>query len=161
MLPTLYVWIVLLSDASWGPIWLDFLFLYPNCVPYFSSTSGLNVIHHFFCDIFQLVVLSCTDTFFVQLMMAILTLIFGKINALVIMTPYVYIVFSIMKITLAKGRSKAFTTCAFHLMAVTLFYTSGVFVYLSSSSGVSSRFNRFTLDFYTVVIPILNPLIYI
>lgn len=160
MLPTFYVWIVLLNDASRDPIWLDFLFLYINCVPYFSSTSGPNVIHHFW-DIFQLVVLSCTDTFFVQLMMAILTLIFGIINALVIMTPYVYIVFSIMKITLAKGRSKAFTTCAFHLMAVALFYISGMFVYLSSSSGVSSRFSRFALVFYTVVIPTLNPLIYI
>lgn len=161
MLPPLYIWIVLLNDASWGSMWLDFLFLYPNCVPYVSSTSGPNVIHHFFCDVFQLVVLSCTDTCFVQLMMAILTLIFGKINALVITIPYVYIIFSIMKITLDEGRSKAFATCAFHLMAITLFYTSGVFVYLSSSSGVSSRLNGFALVFYTVVIPILNPLIYI
>uniref|UniRef100_A0A8D2AE73 Olfactory receptor n=1 Tax=Sus scrofa TaxID=9823 RepID=A0A8D2AE73_PIG len=121
---------------------------------------GPNVIHHFFCDMPQLLVLSCIDTFFVRLLTAILALIFGIINSLVIMMSYVYIVISIMKITSAKGWSKAFNTCASHLTAVTLFYTSGMFVYLSSSSGGSSSFDRFASVFYTVVIPMLNPLIY-
>ena len=121
---------------------------------------GPNVINHFFCDLPQLLVLSCTDTFFVQLLTAILTMIFGIINALFIMISYVYIVISIMKITTASGRSKAFNTCASHLTAVTLFYTSSIFVYLSSSTGGSSSFDRFASVFYTVVIPMLNPLIY-
>ncbi|NP_001378188.1 olfactory receptor family 5 subfamily AN member 1 [Equus caballus] len=121
---------------------------------------GPNVINHFFCDMPQLLVLSCTDTFFVQLMTAVLTMIFGIINVSIIMISYGYIVISIMKITSAKGRSKAFSTCASHLTAVTLFYTSGIFVYLSSSSGGSSSFDRFASVFYTVVIPMLNPLIY-
>uniref|UniRef100_A0A8C3YEK0 Olfactory receptor n=1 Tax=Catagonus wagneri TaxID=51154 RepID=A0A8C3YEK0_9CETA len=121
---------------------------------------GPNVIHHFFCDMPQLLVLSCTDTFFVRLLLAILTVIYGIINALVIMISYVYIVISIMKITSAKGRSKAFNTCASHLTAVTLYYTSSVFVYLSSSSGGSSSFDRFASVFYTMAIPMLNPLIY-
>nr|XP_036867783.1 olfactory receptor 5AN1-like [Manis javanica] len=67
---------------------------------------------------------------------------------------------SIMKITTAKGRSKAFNTCASHLTVVSLFYTSSSFVYLSSSSGGPSNFDRFASVFYTVVIPMLNPLIY-
>ncbi|XP_046500888.1 olfactory receptor 5AN1 [Equus quagga] len=121
---------------------------------------GPNVINHFFCDMPQLLVLSCTDTFFVQLMTAVLTMIFGIINVSIIMISYGYIVISIMKITSAKGRSKAFNTCASHLTTVALFYTSGVFVYLSSSSGGSSSFDRFASVFYTVVIPMLNPLIY-
>ncbi|XP_020767349.2 olfactory receptor 5AN1-like [Odocoileus virginianus] len=121
---------------------------------------GPNVINHFFCDMPQLLVLSCTDTFFAQLLTAILTVIFGIINALVIMISYVYIVISIMKITTASGRSKAFNTCASHLTAVTLFYTSSSFVYLSSTSGGSSSFDRFASVFYTVMIPMLNPLIY-
>ncbi|XP_057585448.1 olfactory receptor 5AN1-like [Hippopotamus amphibius kiboko] len=121
---------------------------------------GPNVIHHFFCDIPQLLVLSCTDVFFAQLLTAISTMFFGIINVLLIMISYVYIVISIMKITSAKGRSKAFNTCASHLTAVTLFYTSGMFVYLSSSSGGSSSFDRFASVFYTVVIPMLNPVIY-
>ncbi|XP_043338450.1 olfactory receptor 5AN1-like [Cervus canadensis] len=121
---------------------------------------GPNVINHFFCDMPQLLVLSCTDTFSAQLLTAILTMIFGIINALVIMISYVYIVISIMKITTASGRSKAFNTCASHLTAVTLFYTSSIFVYLSSTSGGSSSFDRFASVFYTVMIPLLNPLIY-
>ncbi|KAI5238725.1 Olfactory Receptor 5An1 [Manis pentadactyla] len=121
---------------------------------------GPNVIHHFFCDLPQLLVLSCTDTFFPQLLLAILAVIFGIINSLVVMISYGYIVISIMKITTAKGRSKAFNTCASHLTAVSLFYTSSMFVYLSSSSGGSSNFDRFASVFYTVMIPMLNPLIY-
>ena len=121
---------------------------------------GPNVINHFFCDLPPLLVLSCTDTFFLHLLAVILTMIFGIINVSVIMISYVSIVISIMKITTARGRSKAFNTCASHLTAVSLFYTSGVFVYLSSSSGGSSSFDRFASFFYTVMIPMLNPLIY-
>ncbi|XP_059131842.1 olfactory receptor 5AN1-like [Peromyscus eremicus] len=121
---------------------------------------GPNVIRHFFCDMPQLLNLSCTDTFFAQVLLAILTMLFGLTNALAIMISYGYIVLSIMKITSAKGRSKAFNTCASHLTAVSLFYTSSVFVYLSSSSGGSSSFDRFASVFYTVMIPMLNPLVY-
>ncbi|KAM6159744.1 olfactory receptor 5AN1-like [Erethizon dorsatum] len=121
---------------------------------------GPNVIRHFFCDMPQLLTLSCTDTFFVQVLTAILTMICGIANALVIMISYGYIVMSIMKITSATGRSKAFNTCASHLTAVSLFYASSIFVYLSSSSGGSSSFDRFASVLYTMVIPMLNPLIY-
>ena len=121
---------------------------------------GPNVVNHFFCDLPPLLVLSCTDTFFLHLLAVILTMIFGIINVSVIMISYVSIVISIMKITTASGRSKAFNTCASHLTAVTLFYTSSIFVYLSSSTGGSSSFDRFASVFYTVVIPMLNPLIY-
>uniref|UniRef100_A0A8D2CW89 Olfactory receptor n=1 Tax=Sciurus vulgaris TaxID=55149 RepID=A0A8D2CW89_SCIVU len=121
---------------------------------------GPNVISHFFCDMPQLLKISCTDTFFVQVLTAILTMFYGIANVLLIVISYGYIVKSILKITSAKGRSKAFNTCASHLTAVSLFYTSSIFVYLSSSSGGSSSFDRFASVFYTVVIPMLNPLIY-
>ncbi|CAH6793792.1 olfactory receptor 5AN1 [Phodopus roborovskii] len=121
---------------------------------------GPNVIRHFFCDMPQLLNLSCTDIFFAQVLLAILTMLFGLTNALVIMLSYGYIVLSIVKITSAKGRAKSFNTCASHLTAVSLFYISGIVVYLRSSSGGSSSFDRFASVFYTVVIPMLNPLIY-
>ncbi|CAK7308210.1 Olfactory receptor 5AN1 [Vulpes lagopus] len=130
------------------------------CAMFQLHFCGPNVINHFFCDMPQLLILSCTDTLFVNLLTAILTMIFGIINAFIIVISYGFIVISIMKITSAKGRSKAFNTCASHLTAVSLFYTSGIFVYLSSSSGGSSSFDRFASVFYTVVIPMLNPLIY-
>ncbi|XP_049479460.1 olfactory receptor 5AN1-like [Panthera uncia] len=155
MSPTLCIWMVLgsyLAGLSGSVSQLCAILQLHFCGP--------NVINHFFCDMPQLLVLSCTDTFFVQLLTAILTVIFGITNAFIIMISYGYIVISIMKITSAKGRSKAFSTCASHLTAVSLFYTSSMFVYLSSSSGGSSSFDRFASVFYTVVIPMLNPLIY-
>ncbi|KAB1272929.1 Olfactory receptor 5AN1 [Camelus dromedarius] len=153
--PTLCVQMVL------GSYMADSLLLQSQlCAMLQLHFCGPNVINHFFCDMPQLLVLSCTDTFSLQLLTAILTMLFGIINVLVIMISYVYIVISIMKITSAKGRSKAFNTCASHLIAVSLFYTSSIFVYLSSSTGGSSSFDRFASVFYTVVIPMLNLLIY-
>ncbi|XP_008830411.1 olfactory receptor 5AN1-like [Nannospalax galili] len=130
------------------------------CASWQLHFCGPNVIRHFFCDITQLIHLSCTNTFFSEVLLAILATIFGIMNALVIVISYVYILLSIMKITSTKGRYKAFNTCASHLTAVSLFYISAVFVYLRSSSGVSSSFDRFASMSYIVVIPMLNPLIY-
>ncbi|XP_011823800.1 PREDICTED: olfactory receptor 5AN1 [Cercocebus atys] len=155
MSPTLCVWMVLgayMTGLTASLSQIGALLQLHFCGP--------NVIRHFFCDMPQLLILSCTDTFFVQVMTAVLTMFFGIASALVIMISYGYIGISIMKITSAKGRSKAFNTCASHLTAVSLFYSSGIFVYLSSSSGGSSSFDRFASVFYTVVIPMLNPLIY-
>ncbi|XP_037695402.1 olfactory receptor 5AN1-like [Choloepus didactylus] len=120
---------------------------------------GPNVINHFLCDMPELLILSCTDTFFIQVMLAVFS-IFGITNVLIILISYGYIGISIMKITSAKGRSKAFNTCASHLTTVSLFYTSSMFVYLSSITGGSSTFDRFASVLYTVVIPMMNPLIY-
>ncbi|XP_006147486.1 olfactory receptor 5AN1 [Tupaia chinensis] len=155
MSPTLCAWMVLGSYTAGLTASLSQI-----CALFQLHFCGPNVIRHFFCDMPQLLILSCTDTLFAQVLTAILTMIFGITNALVIMISYGYIVISIMKITSAKGRSKAFNTCASHLTAVSLFYTSGMFVYLSSSSGGSSSFDRFASVFYTVIIPMLNPLIY-
>ncbi|XP_037695405.1 olfactory receptor 5AN1-like [Choloepus didactylus] len=120
---------------------------------------GPNIINHFFCDMPELLILSCTDTFFIQVMLAILS-IFEITNVLIILISYGYIVITIMKITSAKGRSKAFNTCASHLTTVSLFFASGMFVYLSSITGGSSSFDRFASVLYTAVIPMMNPLIY-
>ncbi|XP_004479313.1 olfactory receptor 5AN1-like [Dasypus novemcinctus] len=121
---------------------------------------GPNVINHYFCDMPQLLNLSCTDTFFVQVILAMLTITYGIVNILIIMISYVYIVISIIKITSAKGRSKAFNTCSSHMIAVSLFYISVIYVYLSSSSASSSTSDRFVSILYTMVIPMLNPVIY-
>ncbi|XP_025734556.2 olfactory receptor 5AN6-like isoform X1 [Callorhinus ursinus] len=121
---------------------------------------GPNVINHFFCDLPQLLILSCSDTFFFQIMTSVLTVIFGLTSVLVIMISYGYIVATIRKITSAEGRSKAFNTCASHLTAVTLFFGSGIFVYMYPNSGGSLSQNKLASVLYTVIIPMLNPLMY-
>nr|XP_017833643.3 olfactory receptor 1440-like [Callithrix jacchus] len=121
---------------------------------------GPNVIHHFFCDLPQLLILSCSDTFFFQVMVSVLTVIFGLTSVLVIMISYGYIIATILKITSAEGRAKAFNTCASHLTAVILFFGSGIFVYMYPNAGDSLSQNKLASVLYTVVIPMLNPVIY-
>ncbi|XP_037697592.1 olfactory receptor 1440-like [Choloepus didactylus] len=119
-----------------------------------------NIINHFFCDLPQLLTLSCSDTFFFQVMTSVLTVIFGLTSVLVIIISYGYIVATILKITSAEGRAKAFNTCASHLTAVTLFFGSGIFVYMYPNSDDSLSQNKLASVLYTVIIPMLNPLIY-
>ncbi|XP_059567134.1 olfactory receptor 5AN6-like [Myotis daubentonii] len=121
---------------------------------------GPNIINHFLCDLPQLLILSCSDTFYVQVMLSVLTVIFAVSSALIIMISYGYIVATILKITSAEGKSKAFNTCASHLTAVTLFFGSSTFVYLYPNSRDSLSQSKFASVLYTVVIPMLNPLIY-
>ncbi|XP_008053603.1 olfactory receptor 1440-like [Carlito syrichta] len=121
---------------------------------------GPNVINHFFCDLPQLLILSCSDIFFFQVLISVLTVIFGFMSALVITISYGYIVGTILKITSAEGRFKAFNTCASHLTAVTLFFGSGISVYMYPNSGDSLSQNKLASVLYTTIIPMLNPLIY-
>ncbi|XP_004479311.1 olfactory receptor 5AN6-like [Dasypus novemcinctus] len=121
---------------------------------------GPNVINHFFCDLPQLLMLSCSDTFFFKVMTSVLTVIFGLTSVLVIVISYGYVIATILKLTSAEGRSKAFNTCASHLTAVTLFFGSGIFVYMYPNSGDSLNQNKLASVLYTVVIPMLNPVIY-
>ncbi|XP_006876551.1 PREDICTED: olfactory receptor 5AN1-like [Chrysochloris asiatica] len=121
---------------------------------------GPNVINHFFCDLPQLMMLSCSDTFFLQVIISVIAVIYGIASVLIITISYGYIIASILKISSAKGRSKAFNTCASHLTTVILFYGSSTFVYLCPSSDYSLSQSKLASVVYTVVIPMLNPLIY-
>ncbi|KAL6085370.1 hypothetical protein STEG23_025954 [Scotinomys teguina] len=121
---------------------------------------GPNVINHFFCDLPQLLVLSCSETFPLQVLKFVIAVIFGVASVLVILISYTYIVATILKISSIDGRNKAFNTCASHLTAVTLFFGSGLFVYMRPSSDSSQGYDKMASIFYTVLIPMLNPLIY-
>ncbi|XP_011377767.1 olfactory receptor 1440-like [Pteropus vampyrus] len=121
---------------------------------------GPNVINHFFCDLPHLLVLSCSDSFFFQIMMSMFTVIFGFISVLVIMISYGHIVATILKISSAEGRSKTFNTCASHMTVVTLFFGSAIFVYMYPNSDDFQSQNKLASVLYTIITPMLNPLIY-
>ncbi|XP_048216463.1 olfactory receptor 1440-like [Perognathus longimembris pacificus] len=121
---------------------------------------GPNVINHFFCDLPPLLALSCSDTFFFYIMVSVLTVIYGLTAVSIIIISYTYIIVTILKITSAEGRRKAFNTCASHLTAVTLFFGAGIFVYMHPDSEDSLSQNKLASVLYTMIIPILNPLIY-
>ncbi|XP_068964113.1 olfactory receptor 5B12-like [Petaurus breviceps papuanus] len=119
-----------------------------------------NVVHHFFCDILPLLVLSCSDIHLIQLIVFIIASFSVFFPFLVIFTSYLLIFITILKIRSAEGRQKAFSTCASHLTAVSIFYGTIVFMYLQPSSSHSMDSDKIVSVFYTMVIPMLNPLVY-
>uniref|UniRef100_A0A8C4W2V7 Olfactory receptor n=1 Tax=Gopherus evgoodei TaxID=1825980 RepID=A0A8C4W2V7_9SAUR len=113
------------------------------------SFCSSNVINHYFCDILPLIQLSCSDAYSNEIVLCTFGTFHGIITSLKILVSYIYIISTILRIRSTRGRRKAFSTCAFHLTAVMIFYGTTVFMYVRPISM-----------FYTVVIPMLNPLIY-
>nr|XP_003423056.1 olfactory receptor 1052-like [Loxodonta africana] len=124
------------------------------------SFCGPNVISDFFCDLPPLLKLSCSDTSMNELLLLIFSGVIVMITFLIVIISYIFIVSSILRICSTAGRHKAFFTCASHLTAVTLFYGSISFSYIQPSSQYSLEQEKVVSVFYTLVIPMLNPLIY-
>ncbi|XP_037696200.1 olfactory receptor 143-like [Choloepus didactylus] len=118
-----------------------------------------NIIIHYMCDIFPLLQLSCSSTYANELVSSIGVGIVVIVSSLIICISYTLIIFSILHMSSAKGWSKAFSTCGSHLIAVGLFYGSGLLTYVKPSSA-GSLGQKFFSVLYTNVVPMLNPLIY-
>ncbi|XP_006214095.2 olfactory receptor 5D18 [Vicugna pacos] len=124
------------------------------------SFWGFNTLNHFFCEFSSLLSLSCSDTYLNQLLLFIFAT-FSEVSTLFfILTSYVFIVVTILKMRSASGRRKAFSTCASHLTAITIFHGTILFLYCVPNSKTSRHTVKVASVFYTVVIPMLNPLIY-
>ncbi|XP_055271970.1 olfactory receptor 8B3-like [Moschus berezovskii] len=119
-----------------------------------------NSINHYFCDIHPLLQLSCTSTYVIELVVFIMAGINITVPSLTIFVSYGLILSSILHIKSTEGRSRAFSTCSSHIIAVSLFFGSGAFVYLKSSSTGSLDEGKISSIFYTNVVPMMNPLIY-
>ncbi|XP_055969088.1 olfactory receptor 18-like [Sorex fumeus] len=117
-------------------------------------------IPHFFCDIPQLLRLSCGDTSTDNLLMYFIAAIFGGVPVSGILYSYSRIVSSVLRVSSKGGRSKAFSTCGFHLSVVCLFYGTAIGVYFSSAMSDSPRKEAVTSVMYTMVVPMLNPFLY-
>ncbi|XP_003774653.1 olfactory receptor 5A2 [Sarcophilus harrisii] len=127
---------------------------------YNHQFCGPNIINHFFCDLPPVLALVCSDTSASQIVIFLVGVVVGIMSVLVILISYVYIAAAVLKISSTKGRSKAFSTCASHLTAVTLFYGSGLFMYMRPSSSYSPSRDKMVSVFYALVIPMVNPMIY-
>nr|XP_048273093.1 olfactory receptor 8G1-like [Myodes glareolus] len=121
---------------------------------------NLDVINHYFCDLLPLLKLAHSSTYVNEL----LILCFGTFNIVVptltILTSYIFIIASILRISSTEGRSKAFSTCSSHISAVAVFFGSAAFMYLQPSSVSSMEQGKVSSVFYTIVVPMLNPVIY-
>ncbi|XP_037695761.1 putative olfactory receptor 8G3 pseudogene [Choloepus didactylus] len=120
----------------------------------------INVVNHYFCDLFPLLELSCSSIHVNELLVLCLSAFNILTPALTILVSYIFIIASILRIRSTEGRSKAFSTCSSHISAVTVFFGSAAFMYLQPSSVSSMDQGKLFSVFYTVVVPMLNPFIY-
>lgn len=133
--------------------------IHTSCI-FSLKFCGAHVITHFFCDGLPILSLSCVDTTLCE----ILLFIFAGFNlsscTLTILISYLLILITVLRMNSAQGRFKAFSTCASHLTVVCLFYGTALFMYLRPRSSYSLAQDCRVAVIYTVVIPLLNPLIY-
>nr|XP_032653006.1 olfactory receptor 1020-like [Chelonoidis abingdonii] len=124
------------------------------------SFCGPNLIDHFFCDIPPLQKLSCSDTRMDDTVHVLFASIAGLSTIPVILVSYISIMVTILRIRSNQGRRKAFSTCASHLTTVSILYGALSFMYLRPTSSNSVEYDKVVSVFYTLVIPMLNPVIY-
>ena len=124
------------------------------------SFCGPNQVDHFFCDFSPLLKLSCSDVSIIEIIPSISSGSIIVVTVSVIALSYICILNTILKMHSTEGRHKAASTCTSHLTAVTLYYGTITFIYVMPKSSYSIDQNKVLSVFYTVLIPMLNPLIY-
>ncbi|XP_026516261.1 olfactory receptor 10C1-like [Terrapene carolina triunguis] len=129
-----------------------FIFTLPFC--------GSNVINHFFCEIQPVLKLVCGDTYWIEIQISVGAAFVLMMPFMLILVSYICIISTILKIRSAEGKRRTFSTCSSHLIVVTLFYGTALIMYVHPKSSFSPDVNKLLSLFYSVVTPILNPIIY-
>ncbi|XP_041578260.1 olfactory receptor 10R2-like [Vulpes lagopus] len=121
---------------------------------------GSNRVNHYFCDISPVIRLACAETYINELVIFICGVLVLLVPLIFICISYGFIVRTILKIPSADGKRKAFSTCASHLIVVIIHYGCASSVYLRPSAKSSSGKDRLVTVTYTIVTPLLNPMVY-
>ena len=137
--------IVATVQTSW-------VFSFPFCGP--------NEINHISCETPAVLELACEDTFLFEIYAVTGTVLLIMVPFFLILLSYIRVLFAILKMPSTTGRQKAFSTCASHLTSVTLFYGTASMTYLQPKSGYSPETKKLMSLAYTLLTPLLNPLIY-
>ncbi|XP_053418575.1 olfactory receptor 9Q2 [Nycticebus coucang] len=162
--PLLYVTIVT-EKARWGLVAAAYAAGFASALvrtvtAFTLSFCGNREIDFIFCDLPPLLKLSCGDSFTQEVVIIVFAVFVMPACILVILVSYAFIVAAVLRLRSAGGRARAFSTCASHLAAVALFFGTLIFMYLRDNAGQSSEEDRVVSVLYTVVTPMLNPLIY-
>ncbi|XP_008687920.2 olfactory receptor 5H2-like [Ursus americanus] len=118
------------------------------------------IVHHFYCDIIPLLKISCTDPSINYLIVFIFAGSIQMFTILIVLVSYTLVLFTILKKKSLQGIKKAFSTCGAHLLSVSLYYGALVFMYVRPVSTQSEDQDMMDSLFYTIIIPLLNPIIY-
>ncbi|XP_012884138.1 PREDICTED: olfactory receptor 10A3 [Dipodomys ordii] len=145
----MFSWFSGLTVATVQTTWV---FSFPFCGP--------NEINHLFCETPPVLKLVCADIFLFEIYAFTGTLLIVMVPFLLILLSYIGILFAILKMPSTTGRQKAFSTCASHLTSVTLFYGTASMTYLQPKSSYSPDTKKLISLAYTLLTPLLNPLIY-
>ncbi|XP_072476833.1 olfactory receptor 5D13-like [Notamacropus eugenii] len=124
------------------------------------SFCETKIINNFVCEYSVFLSASCSDKHFSEIILFIFVNLNAFCTLIIILTSYLFIFVTILKMHSANGRYKAFSTCTSHLMAVTIYYGTIIFLYCIPNSKTSSLIVKLGSVFYLVVIPMLNPFIY-
>ncbi|XP_032097053.1 olfactory receptor 10A3 [Sapajus apella] len=145
----MFSWISGIMVATVQTTWI---FSFPFCGP--------SEINHLFCETPPVLELVCADTFLFEIYAFTGTILIVMVPFLLILLSYIRVLFAILKMPSTTGRQKAFSTCASHLTSVTLFYGTASMTYLQPKSGYSPEAKKLMSLAYTLLTPLLNPLIY-
>ncbi|KAM8936041.1 olfactory receptor 2T29-like [Lycaon pictus] len=149
---------LLLVSSSWILGSVDGFMLTPVTMTFPFCRS--REIHHFFCEVPAVMKLSCSDTSLYETLMYLCCVLMLLIPVTVISSSYSFILFTIHRMNSAEGRKKAFATCSSHMMVVILFYGAAVYTYMLPTSYHTPEKDMIVSVFYTILTPVLNPLIY-
>ncbi|XP_040271868.1 olfactory receptor 1019-like [Bufo bufo] len=116
-------------------------------------------INHFFCEILQLMALASSETKRMNMILSVEDFC-GSLSLIFILTTYIRIISTVLKIRSSKGRLKAFSSCSSHIITVLLFYGPSIFMYMKPESEHSKEEDKILSMFYVVVVPMLNPFVY-
>ncbi|XP_044536497.1 olfactory receptor 8K3-like [Gracilinanus agilis] len=125
-----------------------------------SSFCESNVLRHFYCDSLSLLSIMCSDTSEIELIIMTFSVLNLIPSLLIILFSYILILVAILRMNSSEGSHKAFSTCGSHITVVVVFYGTLFFMYLQPQSNHSFDTDKMASVFYTLVIPMLNPLIY-
>ncbi|XP_073404473.1 olfactory receptor 6N1-like [Dendrobates tinctorius] len=121
---------------------------------------GPNVIHHYYCDHPPLLQLACTDTSFNVVVGSSFGAFILLITFTLVVVSYIKIIVTILKINSKDGRKKTFSTCASHFAVVNIFFLPLIFMYVRPKTSYSSDVDSLVALLYTVLTPMMNPVIY-
>uniref|UniRef100_H0V9T4 Olfactory receptor n=1 Tax=Cavia porcellus TaxID=10141 RepID=H0V9T4_CAVPO len=121
---------------------------------------GHRRLNHIFCEVPVLIKLACVDTALNEVELFVASVVFLIVPVSFILVTYGFITQAVLRIKSAAGRKKAFGTCSSHLLVVVIFYGTIIFMYLQPAKSSSKNQGKFVSLFYTIVTPLLNPIIY-